>query len=98
MEKFDTKKHEKLLKKVAKDTDTNADATIFLILNNMLLYNDLITEYESGKTSKSYLLYQLSGSIFKQLAAFQQVPAKKEKNSSTDESKIFDVINKVNKR
>lgn len=98
MEKFDTKKHKKILEKVAKDSNIQADSTIFLIINNMLLYNDLVDDYLSGNTSKQYLLYQLSGSIFKQLSAFQQVPTKQKDNGTTEESKILNVINKVNKR
>ena len=98
MEKFDIKKAAKQLKKTAELAEINADATIFLIQNNMMLYNDLIDAYLLGDTAKVYLMYQLSGSIFKQLAAFQQVPTKQKEVKKTEDSVILEVINKVNKR
>jgi len=63
MEKFDLKKNEKELKQIAKDTKTKADATIFVILNNMQMYNDIVDEYRNGDKAKVYLMYQLNASI-----------------------------------
>ena len=98
MEKFNITKMEKELKAKAKETDTNADGAIFLIINNMRLYNDLIDDYLAGEKVKSYFMYQLNASIFKQLAAFGLVPAKIKATKKSDESKLLDVITKVNKR
>ena len=63
----------------------------------MYLYNNLVDEYEAGNTNRSYLMFQLSGSIFKQLAIFGQVPAKQKDNSNNDESKLLNIIKKVSK-
>jgi len=98
MEKFDVNKHTKLLKKVAKDSNIVADSTILLITNSMCLYNNLVDEYEAGNSNRSYLMFQLSGSIFKQLAIFGQVPAKVKDNSNTEESKLLNIISKVTKK
>lgn len=98
VEKFDIKKNEKELKQIAKDTDTKADATIFVILNNMQMYNDIVDEYRRGDKAKVYLMYQLNASIFKQLEKFGQVPAKVKASDKSDESALADIIKSVNTR
>jgi len=98
MEKFNITKMEKELKAKAKETDTNADGAIFLVINNMRVYNDLIDDYIAGEKIKSYFMYQLNATIFKQLDTFGLVPAKQKATKKTDESKLLDVISKVNKR
>jgi len=98
VEKFDLKKNEKELKQIAKDTNTKADNAIFVILNNMQMYNDIVDEYRRGNDKKVYLMYQLNASIFKQLALFGQVPAKVKESKKSDESVLADMIKEVNKR
>lgn len=98
VDKFDIKKNEKELKQIAKDTGTKADATIFIILNNMQLYNDIVDEYTQGDKSKVYLMYQLNASIFKQLALFGQIPIKIKPSDKSDESALADIIKSVNTR
>lgn len=98
VEKFDLKKNEKELKQIAKDTNTKADNTIFVILNNMQMYNDIVDEYRRGEKTKIYLMYQLNASIFKQLALFGQVPAKVKASDKSDGSALADIIKDVNTR
>jgi hypothetical protein len=98
VEKFDLKKNEKELKQVAKDTNTKADSSIFVILNNMQMYNDIVDEYRRGEKTKIYLMYQLNASIFKQLALFGLVPAKVKATAKNDDSALADIIKEVNKR
>jgi len=97
MEKFDLKKLEKQLKLTAKESDIKADSAIFLILNNAILYNDIVDEYNAGNTAKGYTLYQISIAIFKYLSAFGQVPAKqKATDKKEDDNVLALVIKKVN--
>lgn len=98
MDKFDLRKIEKELKSVAESSGTKASSTIQLILSNMELYNDLIDAYRRGETVKSYFMYQLNATIFKQLEKFGLVPPKVKEIKKTEESALADIIKAVNKR
>lgn len=98
MEKFNIAEKQAELYAVADKTGTQAAASIQLIVSNMILYNDLIDEYCKGNKVKSYFMYQLNSTIFKQLAAFGCVPPKVKETKKSDESALADIIKAVNKR
>lgn len=98
MDKFNIATSKRDLKAAAKITETKADLSIQVILNNMAIYNGLIDDYREGDTKKAYLMYQMSSTIFNQLAAFGLVPPKVKESKKTEESIIADVIESVNKR
>lgn len=99
MKKFDLKKIEKELRDINKENDIKTTAGIQLILNNIMLYNDLVDLYESGEMGKVYILYQLTGSIFKQLDKYNIYPDSTKEKITKSTDYVFDKIkNKVEKR
>lgn len=99
MEKYNIKKLKSQLNKVAKQTDTKADAAIFIILNQMTLYNTLVDSFLQGDESKAYFLFQISANIFKQLAAFRQIPLKQKiVDTVKEDSKLDEIKRKVNEK
>jgi hypothetical protein len=98
MEKYDIAKSKKALKAAAEITGTKADLPINVILNNMEIYNNLILEYITGDTKKAYLMYQMSSTIFNQLAAFGLVPPKAKAIKKGDDDAINEIIKAVNER
>jgi hypothetical protein len=61
MKKMVVIKHKKELQEL-----NASESTIQLILNNILLYNDLVDKYNAGNSTNDYLLYQLNNQILKQ--------------------------------
>lgn len=98
MEKFNVEKIEKNLIKVAKENNIRDMAAVHLIINNMMIYNELLQKQIEGDDKKLYLLYQMSSTIFKQLSEFHLVPLKKDKKEKKDASVLENLITKVNKR
>lgn len=96
MRQYDIPKTIKQLRKVARDTNTNADGTIFLISNELSLYNDLVDLYNSGNDAKAYHIYQIGISIFKHLQAFGQVPIRQKEEPKEEPTYLSEVIAKVN--
>lgn len=98
MEKFDITAMEKQLKKVNRDNNLPSNSgALNIITNSMMMYNDLITLINSGDNNKMYLLYQLSATIFKQLAEFQLVPVKKKEVETKNKSVLENIINDIEK-
>lgn len=75
-------------------------ATQELIINNVMLYNDLIEAYGEGQTKNLYLTYQLNVQIFKQLTDLRKLANKSDNTSEPDGfEKLMQTINpKIEKR
>lgn len=95
MKKFETDKILKQLKKINKDAGKDIETGIQLIINNLEIYNTLLDKFERGDFKQVYLLYQMSSTIFKQLASFNIFPDKKESENSNNDS-LSELIKKVN--
>jgi len=96
MEKYDINKTVKQLRKVAKDSPSQCEGTIFLIANELRLYNELIELFNQGDTARGYTIYQIGISIFKHLAAFGQVPIRQKEEPKQEPTFLSEVIAKVN--
>jgi len=95
IELFNISKTEKQLKKVAQESQTNSDLLIQLIINNIILYNNLVELYNGGEEKHGYKIYQLSILINKNLSQFKQIP---NKEVDTEDDILTNIINKVNNR
>ena len=62
------------IKKIKEELQVlGADAsTTELVVNNVLLYNDLVENYENGIKTNMYLTYQLNVQITKQLSEIRK--------------------------
>lgn len=97
IQKFDTKKYKKQLRKVNKENNKPIDAGIILIINNMEVYNQLVENIDPTNSKAAYLIYQLSATIFNQLRDFQIFPDKK-KDKDVDNDQFTNLINKLNQK
>jgi len=96
MEKYDIIKTVKQLRKVAKDSPSQCEGTIFLIANELRLYNELIDLFNQGDTARGYTIYQIGISIFKHLAAFHMIPIREKEKEHEEPTYLSEVIAKVN--
>lgn len=94
---FDTAKAEKELKKICKEHNIPVTA-ISIILNNMNIYNLFVEDYLSGGSTSVHVLFQISGSIFKELIEFKLTPKKVEKKIEEEDSKLDYIKKKIEKR
>ena len=73
-----------------------AETTKELILNNILLYNDLVVTYTDGNYKLGYFLYQLNMQIFKQMMELKKDLKKDGEDTSDDAfTKMVDSIKKT---
>ena len=60
------------------------ETTKELMINNIMLYNDLLKRYNDGETKISYLLYQLNMQIFKQMLELKRDKDKVDSGKNDD--------------
>lgn len=78
-------KSKKLLKGINCD-----QTTLELIVNNIILYNSIVDEFNRDEKHNSYLMYQLNNQIIK------QIQSEKKLNKSINENNVDDdVFNKL---
>lgn len=65
-------------------------ASCELILNNVYMYNDLVTAYQQGEVKNMYLTYQLNAQINKQM--IEQIKLSKKVGSNEQESPLRKMI------
>lgn len=82
---FPVEKIKKQLKDINKKRGIESDAAIHLIVNEMLLYNQVLQSYNTGDVKKVYLISQLSGQLFKSLKEFNILPSSKFLQKNTDD-------------
>jgi len=97
MEKFDIAKIKKQLTKINRENGKDVNAGIQLVINNCELYNKMIDTVEAGNTKAVYLLYQMSSTIFNELASWNIFPDKKAMKQDADDL-FTQMKNKVEKR
>ena len=88
MKHFNIKTLTTQLRKINKESGKDVDAGIQLILNNLEIYNFLLAKFELGDLKQVYLLYQMSMSIFKQLASYNIYPDKKSSDVEVEDDFI----------
>lgn len=92
MKKINLKK----IKNELENFDVN-ETTKELIINNILLYNDLLSFYNDGDTKKGYFLYQLNMQIFKQLMELKK-DNKKDNEVKSNVTSFIDELKKDNNK
>jgi len=84
------------IKKVLKELESD-EATRELILNNVMLYNDRVEEYENcedkSKAKNLYLTYQLNVQISKQIEGLKRIRPKVKE----DEDPLKKLLNDLKK-
>lgn len=86
---YDVVELENELNKYNKKHKITNDSAVISILNNCKIYNDLITNYEIGRDTKSlYLMTQLNSQIFKALTLFEIVPRPVRVNAAEKKLKL----------
>lgn len=89
-----------VIKNIKSDLELlNADkSTTELILNNVMLYNDLVEKYKNGDVKNMYLMYQLNNQIIKQMEGIKNINLKEKsislKNSNGVEEDPFEQMKK----
>jgi len=96
IEKYNVPKTIKELKAIAKESNTKCNATIFLIANELRLYNSLVDMYNGGNDAKGYTIYQISTAIFKHLQAFNLCPIRLKEEPKEETTYLSEVMAKVN--
>jgi hypothetical protein len=83
------------VKKLLQDINAD-DSTAELILNNVVLYNGLVEEYNSGEKVNQYLLYQLNNQIIKQIEGVKKLNQKL--NEVDEDDDAFSAMEKAVKK
>lgn len=89
MKKITIKKVKEVLAQLYADPSTTE-----LIMNNVILYNDLVDTYNSGKKTNQYLMYQLNNQIIKQIENVKKLNIKLS-STSIDEDDFTQMINNL---
>jgi len=70
-----------------------SDSKKTIILNNIELYNDLITAYKQDKEQRNlYIIYQLNGMIIKQMNELEKLSKQNEELSDDTFTAMVDAI------
>jgi hypothetical protein len=97
MKKFNIKKHQKELTDINEVCKIKSTAAVQLVINNMMIYNQCLDDFNGGEQNKLYILYQMSSTIFKQLKEYKLLPTSIEEDTDKDEDKFSTFKNKFKK-
>jgi len=109
VEKFDQNKIQRQLRKINKINNQPVDAGIQIIINNIIVYNNLVERIDYKEIKTMYLIFQMSSTIFNELKSFNIYPKRKTAKEINEENKAIEkeeeerndpflqMLNKVNK-
>lgn len=86
MKKFNIKTIEKELLEINQENKIKSKAAVQLVVNSLLIYNQLLDDYNNGKQNNLYLLYQMSSTVFKMLKEYKIIPSTVEDNKEETDS------------
>ena len=85
--KFDSAKIQRQLRKINKENNQPVDTGIQIIINNIIIYNNLVDKINYSEIKTLYLIFQMSSTIFNELKNFNIYPQKKTAKEKNDELK-----------